>query len=58
MDRSKQTAPGEQTQDQREALADSERQATETEPQNFRDRSNADKVVEIEPTEPNEYRPT
>ena len=40
--------------DQREALAESERAATEQEPQNFRDQANATKVVEIEETEANE----
>ena len=51
MDRSKLKAPGEPD-DQRDALADAERRATDTEPQNFRDQSNADKTVEILPTEP------
>jgi hypothetical protein len=54
MDRSKIKAPGEAAADQREDLADSERRATETEPQNFRDQANADKVVEILPTEAGE----
>lgn len=52
MDRSRIKAPGESAADQRDALAHSERQATETEPQNFRDEANADKVVEIAPKDP------
>jgi hypothetical protein len=39
--------------DQREALKRSERNATTTEPQNFRDEANADKVVEIPPDKEN-----
>jgi len=35
--------------DQREALKDSERKATEKHPTTFRDESNEDKVVEIPP---------
>ena len=40
--------------DQHEALAQSERRATETEPANFRDQANAEKVVEIPPAGPDE----
>ena len=36
---------------QREALQDSERAATETEPANFRDQANAEKIVEIPPVD-------
>ena len=54
MDGSKPKAPGEPAGEQRDALAQSERRATETEPQNYRDASNADKVVEIGPTEAGE----
>jgi len=36
---------------QREALQESERAATETEPANFRDRANAEKIVEIPPVD-------
>ena len=39
---------------QRDALAESERMATETEPANFRDKANADKVVEIPEVGPGE----
>ncbi len=35
--------------DQREALKDAERKATEQQPANFRDESNEDKIVEIPP---------
>jgi hypothetical protein len=35
--------------EQREALKRSEKSATTTEPQNFRDQANADKTVEIGP---------
>ena len=41
--------PGQRTQDQREALKQSAKSATTSEPQNFRDQANADKVVEIPP---------
>lgn len=54
MDRSSIKAPGETAADQRDALAEAERRATDTEPQNFRDEANADKVVEILPTEAGE----
>lgn len=36
---------------QREALQESERAATETEPANFRDQANAEKIVEIPPVD-------
>ncbi len=35
----------------RQALQESERQATETEPANFRDQANAEKIVEIPPVD-------
>ena len=45
--------PGQRTQDQREALKQSAKSATTSEPQNFRDQANADKVVEIPPDKQN-----
>ncbi len=47
-DQDKQAA-GQAGSDQRDALARSEKQATRTEPENFRDEATADKVVEIGP---------
>jgi len=40
-------APGQRSNDQREALKQSAKNATTSEPQNFRDKANAEKVVEI-----------
>ena len=36
---------------ERKALEESERAATETEPANFRDQANAEKIVEIPPVD-------
>ena len=44
------TKPGSpRPEDQREALKDSERKATEQHPTTFRDQSNEEKIVEIPP---------
>jgi len=49
------TKPGSaRPEDQREALKDSQRKATEEHPTTFRDESNEDKVVEIPPVGPDE----
>ena len=44
---------GQRTEDQREALKRSAKDATTSEPQNFRDEANANKVVEIPPDKQN-----
>jgi hypothetical protein len=51
--RAMEQTPGQRTDDQREALMQSAKNATISEPQNFRDEANADKVVEIPPDKQN-----
>jgi len=51
--RAMEQTPGQSTEDQREALEESAKNATISEPQNFRDEANAEKVVEIPPDKQN-----
>lgn len=51
--RTMEQTPGPRIEDQREALEQSAKNATISEPQNFRDEANADKVVEIPPDKQN-----